>query len=212
MLNVGLTGGIASGKSTVASMLVEKGAVHIDFDILAHEVQSPGEPAWQAVLDYFGRTVLNDDGTVNRERLGAIVFQDREKLQVLGRIVHPAVLEIWHCRLDQIERNLPAAIVLSDVPLLIEGGMEPLFDLVILLYIPSAEQIRRLMARNGYGEEEAARRLASQLPIGEKIRRADLTLRNEGTLEETQLLVDDLWQELMSRERAKRGVSDGLAS
>ncbi|MDQ5984646.1 MAG: Dephospho-CoA kinase [Syntrophus sp. SKADARSKE-3] len=208
MLNVGLTGGIASGKSTVASMLVEKGAVHIDFDILAHEVQRPGEPAWQAIVDCFGRTVLNDDGTVNRECLGAIVFQDREKLDFLGRIVHPAVLENWRHRLDQIERSQPAAIVLSDIPLLMERGMEPLFDLVVLVFIPPAEQIRRLMARNGYSEEEASLRLASQLPIEEKIRRADLTLRNEGTLEETRLLVDDLWRELVSREQAKRGMPD----
>jgi len=204
MLNVGLTGGIASGKSTVSKALVEKGALHIDFDVLAHGTQAPGEPCWQAVVDFFGAPILNEDRTINREKLGAIVFQDREKLERLNGIVHPAVFEAWRKRLTDIDKHTPQAIVLSDVPLLIEGEMQSLFDLVVLVYISPEEQLRRLVARNGYTPEEAVRRLASQMPIRDKIRHADLVINNEGTIEETGIAVDRLWRELLGREREKR--------
>ena len=204
MLNVGLTGGIASGKSTVARMLAELGAIHIDFDALAHFVEEPDQPAWKAIVDAFGGTILNEDRTISRERLGAIVFQDREKLKILNKIVHPAVREEWHRRLACIEEQKPAAIVLSDVPLLIEGGMEALFDLVVLVYIPPGEQLRRLVARNGFTREEAERRLASQMPIEEKVRRADLVINNEGDMEDVRARIAGLWEALVQREKCKQ--------
>lgn len=200
MLNVGLTGGIASGKSTVAALLVEKGAVHIDFDVLAHRFQEPGGEVWEGIVARFGRGILNEDGTINRVRLGERVFQDQEKLRLLNSIVHPAVFSAWRQSLAEIRACRPDAIVLSDVPLLIEAGMMYMVDVVVLVYIPPAEQIRRLMMRNGYGHQEAAMRLAAQMPIDEKLKHADLVLGNEGDREETIRKVDDLWWELSRRE------------
>jgi len=204
MLKVGLTGGIASGKSTVAWWLVEKGAIHIDFDALAHFVEEPDQPAWKAIVASFGRGILNDDRTISREKLGAIVFQDREKLKLLNGLVHPAVYAEWHCRLEEIGRQKPEAIVLAGVPLLFEENLQSLFDLVVLVYIPPEEQLRRLVARNGYGEEEARRRLAAQMPIADKIPLADLVVNNGGREDETRELVDRLWQDLLEREEHKR--------
>ncbi len=204
MLDVGLTGGIASGKSTVARLLVEKGAFHVDFDLLAHEVEEPDQPAWKSIVAAFGEDILKEDRTIDRVRLGAIVFQDRDRLQTLNHIVHPAVYEAWTHRRNVIVGQNPSAIVLADVPLLVEGGMESLFDLVLLVYVSSEEQVRRLMARNGYTEEEARLRLAAQMPIEEKAARADIVIDNGGTLEETHRLLDDLWEELLRRERKKR--------
>ena len=203
MLNVGLTGGIASGKSTVAGMLVDKGAVHIDFDALAHFVEEPGKPAWQAIVETFGDAILNEDRTINRGRLGAIVFEDHEKLKQLNAIVHPAVRREWHRRLETVRDQRPDAIVLSDVPLLIEGGMQSLVDLVVLVYITPEEQVRRLMERNGLNRAEAQSRLASQMPIGEKLPYADLVINNEGSMEETRSIVEGIWQELTQREKGK---------
>jgi dephospho-CoA kinase len=203
MLDVGLTGGIASGKSTVARLLMEKGAFHVDFDLLAHEVEEPDRPAWKAIVAAFGKGILQGDRTIDRARLGAIVFQDREQLQTLNRIVHPAVYEAWTHRRSVIAGRNPSAIVLADVPLLMEGGMESLFDLVLLVYVSPEEQIRRLMTRNGYSEEEARLRLAAQIPIGDKVSRADIVLDNGGTLEETHRLLDGIWEELLRREREK---------
>jgi dephospho-CoA kinase len=136
MLNAGLTGGIASGKSTVARMLVEKGALLIDFDELAHALEAPEGPAWREIVRHFGESILAADGTIDRRKLGAAVFADREKLDLLNRIVHPAILEEWRKRLDEIQKTHPDAVVLSDIPLLIEGGLMPMVDLVILVYLP----------------------------------------------------------------------------
>ena len=203
MLNVGLTGGIASGKSTVAAMLVEEGAFHIDFDILAHEVEKPDMPAWRAIIDTFGPAVQNEDGTINRASLGAIVFADTQKMALLNAIVHPAVFAAWHSHLDEIKREKADAIVLSDVPLLIEAGMKQMVDLVLLVYISPDEQLQRLMARNGYSREEALSRLSAQLPIQDKLPLADLVVNNEGSRDETRKQVATLWRELIRRERAK---------
>jgi dephospho-CoA kinase len=204
MLNVGLTGGIASGKSTVAAMLVEKGAYHIDFDVLAHKVEKPDMPAWREIINAFGPEILNGDGTINRSRLGAIVFTDQQKMAQLNAIVHPAVLTAWRRQLEDIEKEKADAIVLSDVPLLIEAGLKQMVDVVLLVYISPEEQLRRLMARNGYTREEALSRLSAQMPIQDKLPLADLIVNNEGTCDETQQQIVPVWQELVRRERAKK--------
>ncbi len=136
MLNVGLTGGIATGKSTVARILVEKGARLIDFDELSHAVEEPEGPVWKQIVRHFGEGILQADRTIDRRKLGDIVFADREKLDLLNRLVHPAVFEEWHRRIEEIRKAQPDAIVLSDVPLLIEAGMKPMVDLVLLVYVP----------------------------------------------------------------------------
>jgi len=204
MLNVGLTGGIASGKSTVARMLVELGAVHVDFDVLAHEVEAPGRPAWRELVAAFGQGILNADETINRAVLGELVFRDTARREPLHSIVHPAVFTAWRRQLGEIEKNDPHAVVLADVPLLFEVGAEGMVDLVLLVYIPPAEQIRRLMARNGYSRPEAEARLASQMPIDAKLVRADIVIDNRGTVAETRERTAAVWEELRQRERQKR--------
>ena len=203
-MNVGLTGGIASGKSTVAAMLVEEGAFHIDFDILAHEVEKPDMPAWRAIIDTFGPEIRDGDGTINRAVLGAIVFADTQKMAQLNAIVHPAVFAAWRRQLEEIKKEKADAIVLSDVPLLIEAGMKQMVDLVLLVYISPEEQLRRLMARNGYSRKEALSRLSAQMPIQDKLPLADLIVNNEGSRDDTRKQVATLWRELVRRERAKK--------
>jgi dephospho-CoA kinase len=204
MLNVGLTGSIACGKSTVAQMFVEKGAFHIDFDRLAHAVEEPSQPAWQQIVDYFGSDILNPDRTINRTQLGSIVFEDKEKLIKLNSIVHPAVFAAWHHRINEIKKTKPDAIILSDVPLLIEAGMQSSVDVVVLVYISPVEQIQRLMTRNSCSREEAEVRFASQMSIDDKLQYAHIVINNQGTMEETREMVDRVWQELLEREKRKR--------
>ena len=204
MLNVGLTGGIGCGKSTVAKMLADKGARVIDFDALTHDVQAPDRPAWRTIISLFGEGVLNADRTIDRKKLAALVFDDKNMLKRLNDIVHPIVLEAWHQQLKEIEKEYPEAIVLSDVPLLMEIGLEHLVDLVVLVYAPPEEQIRRIMERNGYTRDEAQKRLSAQMPIDEKIPRADIVIHNQASLDRTQKAVDQVWEELVLREINKR--------
>jgi dephospho-CoA kinase len=204
MLNVGLTGGIASGKSTVAKMFEDKGAYLIDFDALAHFVEEPDHPAWKAIVEFFGREILNEDGTINRAKLGLIVFSDHEKLSMLNSIVHPAVFDMWRRRIEDIRKRNPRAIVVSDVPLLLEVRMQHLFDVVILVHVSPEDQIRRLTERNEYSRKEAESRLDTQMPIDEKISRADFVIDNKGPIETTRSVVNAVWEELLVREKEKR--------
>ena len=200
MLSVGLTGGIASGKSTVAQMFVELGAHLIDFDKLAHEVQEPGKKAWQEIIKFFGDSIINRDDTINRNKLAQIVFTDKNKLTVLNNIVHPIVFKLWLERLDKIKRQEEQAIVLSDVPLLFEGKMQDLFDLTMLILISPEEQINRLIARNGLSRDEAQLRLNNQMSITEKIGLADIVIENQGDVSQTQKKVVEIWQQFKGRE------------
>jgi len=204
MLNVGLTGGIASGKSTVARMLAEKGAVLIDFDELAHAVQEPEGSVWREIVRHFGEEILHEDRTIDRRKLGETVFADREKRELLNRLVHPAIFEEWQRRLAEIQVRRADAIVVSDIPLLIEAGLKGMVDLVLLVYITPEEQIRRVMARDGFSREEAERRLAAQMPIEEKLRWADIVIRNGGSPEETRRVVSEVWMELNIREKRRQ--------
>lgn len=204
MLNVGLTGGIACGKSTVARMLAEKGAVLIDFDELAHAVQEPEGSVWREIVRHFGEEILHEDRTIDRRKLGETVFADREKRELLNRLVHPAIFEEWQRRLAEIRVRRADAIVVSDIPLLIEAGLKGMVDLVLLVYITPEEQVRRVMARNGFSREEAERRLAAQMPIEEKLRWADIVIRNGGSPEETRRVVSEVWMELNIREKRRQ--------
>ena len=201
MLNVGLTGGIASGKSTVAKMFEDKGAYLIDLDALAHFAEEPDQPAWKAIAEVFGREILNEDGTINRAKLGQIVFADQEKLFRLNSIVHPAIFDLWRRRIEDIREINPRAIVVSDIPLLIEVRMQHLFDVVILVHVSPEDQIRRLTERNEYSRKEAESRLDTQMPIDEKISHADFVIDNKGPIETTRSVVNSVWKELLARER-----------
>jgi dephospho-CoA kinase len=199
MLNAGLTGGIATGKSVVMQLLAGKGARIIDFDHLTRYVQEPGRPAWNELVSFFGREIIKDDNTINRRRLGEIVFQNPEKLARLNAIVHPLIFQEWRHRLAVLQKENSSAIVISDIPLLVETGQQKDFDLVILVYAPPWQQLARLRARNGYSAEEARQRLASQLPIDLKIPYADIIIDNSSTLEKTSERVNEVWEELKKR-------------
>jgi dephospho-CoA kinase len=203
MLNVGLTGGIASGKSTVARMLAQKGALLIDLDELAHEVEMPGGEVWEGIVRHFGDGVLRPDRTIDRGKLGEVVFSDPEKLKLLNGLVHPAVFGEWNRRLQRIRETSPGAIVVSAIPLLIEAGMTGMVDLVMLVYLPPEKQMARLMERNGYTRHEAGLRIASQMPLEKKMLHADIVVNNENSEEETRDALAGIWDELTRRERAR---------
>jgi len=204
MLNVGLTGGIACGKSTVAQMFVRLGGHLIDFDKLAHEVQEPTRPAWQDVVNYFGREILRPDRNIDRNKMAAVVFNHPEKLQALNDIVHPRVYEAWRLRMEDIGKHHPHAIVFADVPLLFEGRMQHLFDLTILVMIEPEEQVNRLMKRSDLCRAEAELRLSCQMPICEKMNLADIVIDNQCAVEETEKKVTEVWQNLLEMEKNQK--------
>ncbi len=201
MLHVGMTGGIASGKSTVGELLRAKGAIVIDHDLLTRRVQEPNQEAWQKIVEHFGTDILNADRQINREKLGRIVFSDQQERERLNGIVHPAVFKLWQDQLADIRQKQPNAIVISDIPLLIETESTNLVDLVILVFVSPEIQLRRLMERNGLTLEDAQKRIASQMPITHKQAYADFIIDNSGSEENTCKAVDALWGELLKLER-----------
>lgn len=195
MLVIGLTGGIATGKSTVSRMLREMGAWVIDADVAAHRAVAPGQPALQAIAEAFGAEMIREDGTLDRGRLAQRVFRDEEALQRLNAIVHPQVRRLMFAELEEARRASERAVVL-DVPLLIEGGLYKQVDQVWLVYVDEQEQLRRLMAREGYGKEEAKRRLRAQWPIEQKRAYADVIIDNRGDEQRTRQHVAELWRRI----------------
>ena len=180
MMLVGLTGGIATGKSTVAKMFKQCGAVVIDADELARDIVKPGKAAWQEIVNTFGKTALDPDRAINRRALGAIVFRNHSKLRRLERIIHPRV-EREQARLTrQAARKDPNAVVIYDVPLLFEAGVDKRVDAIIVVTADRETQIARLKKRNGLSRAEAIRRIRNQMPLAKKIRRADYIIK--GTL------------------------------
>jgi dephospho-CoA kinase len=176
MIVVGLTGGVASGKSTVADMFKRCGAIVIDADTLAREVVQPGKPAWREIVNTFGKTVLNPDRTINRQTLGAIVFGHRAKLRRLERIIHPRVARAQARLARQAQQHNAKAIVVYDVPLLFEAGIDKRVDTTIVVMADRQTQIARLKKRNGLTRIEALRRINSQMPLAQKRRLADYVL------------------------------------
>ncbi|WP_019534595.1 dephospho-CoA kinase [Paenibacillus ginsengihumi] len=194
-MKIGLTGGIATGKSTVASMLQRKGAPLVDADVIAREVVEPGSPVLGRVAERFGSDILLADGSLNRKKLGAIVFADPTQRKALESLLHPPIRALMKERMALLERQYPDKPVIVDVPLLYESGLEAMFDAVMVVYVPAELQRERLKQRDGLTEEQAEQRLAAQLPIEEKRRRADFVIDNAGTLEETQRQIDLFWKE-----------------
>lgn len=176
MILVGLTGGIATGKSTVAKMFDRCGAIVIDADELAREVVSADKPAWRAIVKLFGRTVLNLDRSLDRQALGRIVFRNRTKRRQLERIIHPRVAREQQRLVRQIAKDKPHAVVIYEVPLLFESGVDKRVDKVIVVTAEQATQIARLKKRNGLTRTEALGRIRSQIPLAKKRRRADYVL------------------------------------
>lgn len=189
-----LTGGIASGKSTVSAMLAELGAAVVDADRVAREVVLPGRPALRRVAEAFGQAVLNDDGTLNRKKLGDIVFADEKKRKELEAILHPVIRQEMEARIDRLEKENPRRLVVADIPLLYETGLDARYPEVMVVYVPPAVQLERLMKRDGLTRTQALARLDAQLPIDEKKARADWVIDNSGTLADTRRQVLAFWR------------------
>lgn len=199
---LGLTGGIASGKSTVAKMLTDMGFIVIDFDIIARQVVEPGKPAWKYIVDYFGENILHDDKTIDRKRLSGIVFQDEKKRKTLESFIYPSIADEFILQVERIAAQEPGAVIQAVVPLLIEGNMQGLFHRIIVVYIPREKQIERLMERDGISRSEADNILKAQMPIDEKIGHADFVINNENSLEETREQVEDLYKKIKELQNA----------
>lgn len=199
MILVGLTGGVATGKSTVAKMFKQCGATVIDADELAREVVTPGKPAWRQIAKTFGKGLLNPDRTINRHALGTIVFRHPAKRRALERIIHPRVAREQR-RLTRLAANKdPRAVVVYDVPLLFEAGIDKRVDYTIVVKADRETQIARLRKRNGLTRAHALSRIKSQMPLTTKVRRADLVL--DGTTDKPQLkvAVQSLYRELQQQ-------------
>ena len=189
---VGLTGGIATGKSTAARRFARAGFAVIDADQVARDVVRPGTPALSEIAAAFGPEVIRPDGSLDRERLGRIVFADPGARARLNAIVHPRVYQEVERRFAEAFRRHPGGVVVYDVPLLFETGSEDRFDLVVVVYAPRRVQEARLVARDGLAPAEARRRIGSQLDIGEKRRRAHVVLENTRTPADLERQVDAL--------------------
>ncbi|ANF30859.1 dephospho-CoA kinase [Leifsonia xyli] len=193
---IGLTGGIASGKSTIASRLASHGAVVVDADRIAREVVEPGRPALAAIAERFGDGVIAPDGTLDRPALGAIVFGDPEALQALNGITHPAVMAESTARFRAAGEADPDAIVVYDVPLLVESANEYRFDRVVVAHADAETRIQRLVELRGMDRAEAERRIRSQASDDERLAVADVVIETGGTLDRTLEQVDALWEQL----------------
>jgi dephospho-CoA kinase len=189
---IGLTGGIATGKSTVDRMLEQRGAVVVDADELAREAVRSGDPTLDEIAARFGGDVIQADGTLDRARLGQVVFADPSARRDLEQITHPRIFELTQ---EHVAVALagPASLVAVDMPLLFENEREAMFEGVLLVYAPPDVQIRRLRERNGLDEAAALQRLEAQLPIDEKRRRATWVIDNGGGLDATSRAVDRWW-------------------
>jgi dephospho-CoA kinase len=180
MILVGLTGGVATGKSTVAKMFKQCGATMIDADLLARQVVEPSKPAWREIVKTFGKAVLNPNRSLNRQALGSIVFRNRTKRRQLERIIHPRVAREQQRLVRRIAKRKPHAVILYEVPLLFEAGVDKRVDKIIVVTADRNTQVARLKKRNGHSRTEALRRISSQMPLSKKIRQADYVLN--GTL------------------------------
>lgn len=188
---VGLTGGIASGKSTVSSILIEKGITVIDADIEARLAVENGEEAYYEIVRHFGDEVLLTDGSIDRGKLGSIIFHNQEKRFILNNIVHPAVRKRMILKKEKAIAN-GEKLIIMDIPLLFESKLTSLVDRTLLVYVDETIQLERLMKRNQLSKEDAIARIRSQMPLKEKIQLADAVINNNGTIEETKKQLVDI--------------------
>ena len=203
MLRVGLTGGIACGKTVVAEMLRARGAHILFADKLAHELMTPGEPVYASVVEHFGRDILNVDGSISRPKLAQKAFAGR--IKELNELVHPAVLEAEDRWMDEIGRREPHAITVCEAALLYEAGGAGRFDRIIVVACPAPRKLERFARRLGITPEQARadleRRMSAQWPDSEKAARADYVIDNSGALTATAVQVEQVWQQLLAAER-----------
>lgn len=199
MLIVGLTGGVASGKTAVSGALKREGAYIIDADQIARELVQPKQPAWDELIRAFGTEILQEEGFIDRKKLAERIFRDPKQREVVDQILHPRIKEEMDRRIKEIVRKDPEAIVVIDAPLLIELGAHRKVDILIVVTSTPTQQMERLKERDGRSLEEAQGIFAAQLPIEEKVKLADIIIRNEGSLEEMEKRAKGVFQELKNR-------------
>jgi dephospho-CoA kinase len=192
MMTIGLTGGIASGKSLVAELFRRLGAAVIDSDSIAREVVEPGTTGWQSVVVEFGQDILAPDSTIDRAKLGRIIFSDRERRNTLNAILHPLIINTIRERIAAIGRKYPDALVVADIPLLIECGLQHEFDAVIVVWSPVELQRKRLMERDGLSAGEAQQRIDAQMPLDQKRASATFVIENDADQKKTEAQVRDI--------------------
>jgi len=201
-LLVGLTGGIATGKSTVSTLLRELGCVIIDADLLARQVVEPGQPAWTTIVAEFGRDVVTADGALDRKKLGAIVFANPERRRRLEAITHPAIRARFQARLDELAGQGFTGIVIYDAPVMIEAGnYQSLIDRLVVVVTDEATQLARLRGRDGTDEAENRRKIASQMPLSEKAKLADYVIDNSGDRAATEARTREVHAALLAEAR-----------
>ncbi len=195
---IGLTGNIACGKTVVAKMFEEHGAKIVDADYIARLVLEPGEPAWKDIVGKFGHEILNPDRTINRKKLGDIVFRDEEKREELNRITHPRIIDKIKLMLKEYRKENIKVVILEAALIVEKGGMKPIISDLIVVTADEEEQIKRLIERDGISREEALTRIRSQMPISEKVKYATYVIDNSGSLEKTRKQVKEVWERISS--------------
>ncbi|MFV9511175.1 dephospho-CoA kinase [Tepidibacillus sp. LV47] len=192
---VGLTGGIGSGKSTVAKLFIKYGIPIVDVDQIAREVVKPNLEAWQKIIEHFGEEILLPNQEIDRKKLGRIIFQDEKKRKILNDITHPIIIQKTLDQARELEKK--HSLVIVDIPLLFESKREELFDQIIVVYVPFAVQLERLMKRDQISKEEAIMKIKSQMDLEEKKKRADLVIYNDKGIDKTEEQVKQIiadWQ------------------
>ena len=193
---VGVTGGIACGKSTVSRLLSEKGAIPINSDEIGHQLLKRGSPVMGALLEAFGPDILDESGDVSRQKLGAIVFNDRAARERLNAIMHPPIVEQSRSEANRLVAENEDCVVLIDAPLLIEANSQDTVDVIVVVTASTQIQLQRLLDNRSLSPPEAHARIDSQMPLSEKVKYADFLVENDGTLEELEQKVDGLWHEI----------------
>jgi dephospho-CoA kinase len=204
MYVIGLTGGIGSGKSTVAQMLERMGAALLSADIVGHEVYLPGQPAWREVVDAFGRQIVAEDGTIDRKGLGAIVFSDPEQLRRLNAITHPRMKEMMRAKLEA-QRARGTQVAVLEAALLLDAGWDDLADEVWVTVAPPEVVAARTAKRSGLSVEEVLRRIEAQMSNEERAARSQVIIDTDCPLERTREQVDEEWRRLLERLPARSG-------
>ena len=204
MLVVGLTGGVASGKTTVSQILRQEGAILIDADQIARKLVQPRTPTWSELIRVFGKEILEADESINRKKLAAMVFSNHQKRRLLEEILHLQIRNEIDRRVEEIRKKDPEAVVVVDAALLVETGAYRRMDKLIVVTATEAQQIERLRKRTGAAQEEAKGIISSQMALEAKVNVADFIIRNEGTLEETSKKAKEIFQELKTIARHKR--------
>jgi len=204
MLVAGLTGGVASGKTTVSRILEQEGAYLIDADLIARELVQPQTPTWSELIRVFGREILEKDESINRKALADRVFSCPQKRGQLEKILHPQISREIDRRIEEIRKKDPEAVVVVDAALLVETGAHRRMDKLIVVTATEAQQVERLGRRTGAAPQEARGILSAQMPLAEKLNVADFIIRNEGTLEETIRRTKEIFRELKTNARHKR--------